>query len=380
MSPSKQIAPKPARAELRALVVEDCEDDALLLEAELEAIGFRVTSQRVECAGELRLALASKVWDIVLSDYSMPGFTALDALRIVHESSQAELPFVIVSGSIGEESAVAALKAGVSNYLMKGNLAQLKPVVDRELKDAQIRRERREAVAALDQAVSARDEFLSIASHELKTPVTTVGLQAEGLLRAARRERGPLLSNAVIVERIESIQSNVERLTHLIERLLDVTRAATGPLRLSLGRFDLVALVKRVLADMHETMCEVEVVAPERIEGRWDHDRIATVVGNLLSNAAKYGACRPVRVELVDHGDRVVLDVIDRGIGISAEHQQRIFERFERAVPERHYGGFGLGLWLAHKVIEAHGGTIALTSVAGQGSTFSVTLPKETPA
>jgi len=316
----------------------------------------------------------------VLSDYSMPGFTALDALRIVHESSQADLPFVIVSGSIGEESAVAALKAGVSNYLMKGNLAQLKPVVDRELKDAQIRRERREAVAALEHAVTARDQFLSIASHELKTPVTTVGLQAEGLLRAARRERGPVLSNPAIIERIESIQFNVERLTRLIERMLDVTRAATGPLRLSRERFDLVALVARVVEDLRDTSREIMVVAPERIEGNWDRDRIATVLSNLLSNAAKYGARRPIRVELVDQHDHVVMNVIDQGIGISLEHQQRIFERFERAVPERHYGGFGVGLWLAHKVIEAHGGSIVVTSVAGQGSTFSVTLPKEAPA
>ena len=365
---------------LRVLVVEDSDDDAILVEGELAAVGFDVTSRRVESADDLSAALAEATWDIVLSDYSMPQFTALDALRIVRASSQPDLPFVIVSGSIGEQSAVGALKAGASNYLMKGSLAQLKHVVDRELDDARVRRERREAIAALERAISARDEFLSIASHELKTPVTTLRLLAEGVLRSARRASGRLLDDAALLERIQTMQQAAERLSTLIERLLDVTRVGAGPLRLARTNVDLVALVKRVVDDMNETFraarCEVQLIGATRVEGEWDAERLTTVISNLLGNAAKYGPNRPIRIEIDDALDKIHLHVSDQGIGISDEHQNRIFERFERAVPERHYGGFGVGLWLAHAIVTAHGGSIAVQSRAGHGSTFSVTLPK----
>ena len=365
---------------LRVLIAEDSEDDALLVENELVAAGFAITSRRIERAEELRAELAQGHWDLVISDYSMPQFTALDALEIVRESNQPDLPFVIVSGSIGEASAVAALKAGASNYVMKSSLKQLKPVIDRELKDAKIRRERAEAFVALEQAVSARDEFLSIASHELKTPLTALRLQAEGVLRAARRASGRVLDDATVIERIQSVAHNAERLTNLIERLLDVTRIGAGPLRLSRDRIDLVALVTRVVDELADTFraarCEVSVIGPAHVEGYWDPDRLATVIINLLTNAAKYGANKPIRIELDESGETVRMHVIDRGIGISHEHQQRIFGRFERAVPERHFGGFGVGLWLANKIVDAHGGSISVRSNAGEGSTFTVTIPR----
>lgn len=369
---------------LRVLIVEDSEDDASLVEGELEAAGFSVLSRRVDRPDELRGALDEAAWDLVVSDYATPRLDALDALDIVHRSGQPDLPFLIVSDRIGEESAVAALKAGASNYLVKANLAQLLPVVDRELRSARIRREREEAFAALEQAVSARDEFLSIASHELKTPLTCLRLQAQGLARAAQRERGAALDNAQVLQRIASIERNAERLTSLIERLLDITRVATGRLRLSRGNVDLVRVARHVASEMADTFrdagCEVAIAAPAHLVGDWDGDRLEMVVRNLLSNAAKYGARRPIRVELEDAGDAARLRVIDRGIGISAEDQRRIFGRFERAVPERHYGGFGVGLWLAEQLVEAHGGRIEVESDPGRGSTFSVTLPKQAGA
>ena len=368
---------------LRVLVVEDSEDDFLLVCTELEANDFVLSYQRVDTPAELTRALEASEWDLVISDYAMPQFTALDALEIVRRSRQPDLPFVIVSGSIGEESAVAALKAGASNYMMKGNMAQLVPIVERELKDAQVRRERREAFAALELAVKARDEFLSIASHELKTPLAALRLQAESLLRAARRESGALLDSRQVLSRLESIDRSTQRLAHLVERLLDITRVMTGHISVSRESVDLVELVNEVAAQMSGTFrdagCEVSVSAPQQLVGLWDRERITNVVTDLLSNAAKYGAHKPIDIELEDIGEHARIHVIDRGIGISEQDQQRIFGRFERAVPEKHYGGLGIGLWLTKQIVDAHGGTITVHSNMNAGSTFTVTVPKGAP-
>ncbi len=365
---------------LAVLIIEDSDDDAILVQSQLEMAGFALTTQRVDRPDDLHRALEASRWDIVLSDYSMPQLTALDALAILKESRQEDVPFIIVSGSIGEESAVAALKAGASNYVMKHNLAQLLPVVQRELKDAQTRRERREAFLALEQAVVARDEFLSIASHELKTPLTSLRLQAQSLARLARQQDRVVLDNAVVVRRIDSIERSADRLTTLIERLLDITRVRAGHLSLSRETVDLVGLARHCVQTMadtfHDAGCEVSITAPDELVGQWDRERLETLVVSFLSNAAKFGARQPIRVEVSDDADQATLHVIDYGIGISPEDQLRIFTRFGRAVPERNYGGFGVGLWLAQQIAEAHGGRIEVLSNTGRGSTFSVTLPK----
>jgi signal transduction histidine kinase len=365
---------------LRVLIAEDSIDDYLLIEAELRRAGFDVQSLRIQTAEEMMHALERSDWDIVLSDYSMPQFNARQAFQLVQASRQPDVPFVIVSGSIGEERAVEALKDGVANYVMKGNLPYLVQVVGRELKDRKTRRERAQAIEALTHAVRVRDEFLSIASHELKTPLTALLLQAEGMLTAARRAAGAPLESARVLDRLESIVRNSARLNQLVERLLDITRITTGRLELTLDELDIAALTRDVVRRLDELFSDagihVSVHGPSALCGRWDRERIDTVLTNLLTNAAKYGNAKPVSVEIEEAGAVVRVRVRDGGIGISASDQQRIFERFERAVPERHYGGFGVGLWLSREIIEAHGGAIEVQSEPAAGSTFTVTLPK----
>jgi signal transduction histidine kinase len=274
--------------------------------------------------------------------------------------------------------------AGASNYLMKQHMAELLPMVRRELDDARMRRERRQAFAALEQAVSARDEFLSIASHELKTPLTSLRLQAQSLLRAARQSPAPVLDNDQVLRRLEVLDRNAERLTLIVERMLEINRLTSGHMRLSRERIDLAALVRESLATMAEMIreagCQVALDTPEHLIAHLDRERVMTVLANLLSNAVKYGAGKPVDVALEQRETTAVLRVIDRGIGIPAADQRRIFERFERAVPERHYGGFGVGLWLARQFVVAHGGHIEVESEPRHGSTFIVTLPLQEPA
>jgi signal transduction histidine kinase len=259
---------------------------------------------------------------------------------------------------------------------MKQNLTRLVPAVEREMRDAQVRRERRETTEALRQAVAARDQFLSIASHELKTPLTSLQLQLQSLMRlmggaAERDER--------IASKLRTVTRSTERLSELVNRLLDVSRITAGTLEIVREEMDLAELVREVAGRFGEALreagSEVALELPSAVRGRWDRMRVDTIVTNLLSNAIKYGEGKPIQVGLTAGGGLVRLWVQDQGIGIAPADQARIFDRFERAVPERHYGGFGVGLWVARLVAEAHGGAVRVESTPGRGSRFLLELP-----
>jgi signal transduction histidine kinase len=359
---------------LRVLMVEDREDDALLVRLELRRGGYEPELRRVESVEGLRDALAQP-WDVVVSDYALPRLDGLQALDLVRSASP-EVPFILVSGTIGEERAVEALKRGAGDFVTKQNLSRLVPAIEREIRDAQVRRERRESLEALRQAVAARDQFMSIASHELKTPLTSLQLQLQSLQRAlysggSEPER--------VAQRLKTVTRSTERLGELVNRLLDVSRITSGNLELVLEDVDLVEVANDVIQRFRESLREsgssVDVAAPAPVRGRWDRMRVDTIVTNLLSNAIKYGQGKPIEVRVEGDGRAARLTVKDQGIGIHPADQARIFERFERAVPERHYGGFGVGLWVARLVAEAHGGRIDVTSAPGQGSTFVLSLP-----
>ena len=225
-------------------------------------------------------------------------------------------------------------------------------------------------------AVRYRDEFLSIASHELNTPLTPLRLQLESALRgvAEERLRGKLVLSV----------KQVDRISKLVSELLDVSRITSGKLHLREEAVDLAELLREV-ADTHQgelarAGCELQVVTGGPVTGTFDRLRLSQVVANLLSNAAKYGAGQPVDVALAAPGDTAVLTVSDRGIGIAAKDQERIFERFERAASARNYGGFGLGLFIAKQIVEASGGHVRAERREGGGTTFTVTLPLRSQA
>ena len=222
-------------------------------------------------------------------------------------------------------------------------------------------------------AVSVRDDFLSIAGHELKTPLTALLMQAQAVARLG--EQVP----ARIGERLDKIERVADRMRILIDELLDVSRITAGRLNLQLEEVDLAAMVVENVGRLSESLTragsEVQLDVDGALRGRWDRSRVEQVVTNLLSNAIKYGKGKPIEVRAEARADRAVLTVRDHGIGIEPEDQARIFDRFERAVSSRHFGGLGLGLWIVRQIIEAHGGTISVDSTPGQGARFQVALP-----
>jgi signal transduction histidine kinase/DNA-binding NarL/FixJ family response regulator len=228
------------------------------------------------------------------------------------------------------------------------------------------------------EAIRVRDEFLSVASHELNTPLATLTLQLD---EAFLHDRGPVSPDRQ--QGLERLQRQLARLAHLVANLLDVSRLTARRLTLERSSVDLAATARDVADQLAPELaragCSVRLEAPAPVVGHWDPLRVAQVVTNLLSNAYKYGAGKPIDVSVEAREERARLTVRDHGIGIPLDDQERIFERFERAVSASNYGGLGLGLYITRQVVEAHGGTIAVHSAPAAGATFVVELPLTGP-
>jgi signal transduction histidine kinase len=226
------------------------------------------------------------------------------------------------------------------------------------------------------EAISARDEFIAVAAHELRTPLATLTLRVQSLtgqLRRIREAHG-------VLERLRFISRQVRRLTELVESVLDVGRVNAGTLELRREEVDLTALVEegveRFADEAARSGCELRLRTDgPHVSGWLDRGRLEQALTHLLGNAIKFGIGAPVDVELTQVEGRARLTVTDHGIGIPPEALRRIFGRFERAVPSHQYGGLGLGLFLTRQIAEAHGGSIQVVSHEGQGATFVLELP-----
>ncbi len=231
--------------------------------------------------------------------------------------------------------------------------------------------------AEAQRAVRLRDEFLSIASHELRTPLSALELQAQSVQVQLGKEPVDLPR---IKGKATVMQRQVERLSRLINQMLDVSRIQAGRLELDREEVDLAELVREVAArfagELERASSELDLRLQDGVVGRWDRLRLDQIVTNLLHNAIKYGQGRPIQISLQIEAASATLTVEDHGIGISPADHPRIFQRFERAVSARQYGGMGVGLFIVAQILEAHEGTIQVKSEVGEGATFEVRLPR----
>ena len=244
----------------------------------------------------------------------------------------------------------------------------------------------KETQSELEEAVRVRQDFLSIAGHELKTPLTSLLLSVHAVDQALSRRREPgapeattsvLEGDGRLAERWRGLQRQIGRLNGLIDRLLDVSLIAAGKLRLEREWLDLAEVAREVAGRYGGSADAARLILEARdpIAGYWDRMRIEQVITNLVSNAMKYGQGQPVTVTAQRDGTDAHITVRDRGIGIAPDAVSRIFDRFERAASVRHYGGLGLGLWIVRQLVETMGGSVTVETALERGSTFMVRLP-----
>ncbi len=356
---------------LAALLVEDVERDAELIVRELRRGGFDPTWERVESKAAMAEALSRRRWDVVLSDYSLPAFSGPAALALVKERAL-DLPFVIVSGTVGEEVAVAAMRAGAHDFLAKGRLARLAPVIERELAEAALRAERRamQEQLIISERMASLGTLAAGVAHEINNPLAVVLANLDFALDGcAEAERTVALREArEAAERVRLIVRDLKILSRPTEEArgpVDVRRVLDATVRMAHNEIRHRAELVRVDAD-------VPLVDASEA-------RLGQVFLNLIINAAQaipVGSARShtIRVETsTDARGDVVIEVSDTGGGIDEAHRAHVFEPFFTTKPVG--VGTGLGLSICHRIVAALGGTLSFVSAPGEGTTFRTTLP-----
>jgi len=232
-------------------------------------------------------------------------------------------------------------------------------------------------ITALRAAVRARDDFISMAAHELRNPMTSLVGQIS-LLRKNARDAGSGVPQH-ITRGIERLDLIVRRYIRRMTTLLDISRLTSGKFNLNPATVNISSVISDIAADFALYAAAagslLSIFIEEDIVGLFDRTAVEEIAENLISNAIKYGSSKPIDVTLLRTDEYLSLQVRDRGLGISAKDQERIFERFERLITGRPTVGFGLGLWVVGQLTVAMGGTIAVESDPGEGSTFTVRLP-----
>jgi signal transduction histidine kinase len=213
----------------------------------------------------------------------------------------------------------------------------------------------------LTRTIAQHDEFLSTLGHELRNPLSPIYMQAQYLLDAVRQGQPKALTREWLVPQLEAFCARLQRFLEMLNRVMDVSRMSAGRLSLELEELDLVALVREVSQSFERELAaarsELFIDAPPHLRGVWDRLRVEQIFTNLLSNAIRYGAGKPIDVKIGGDAEQVELRVMDQGVGIDPADQQRIFQRFERVGKTRTAGGFGIGLWTVRQCCLAMAGT-----------------------
>lgn len=383
------------KAPIRILHLEDDLADAQLVREELREAGISCEMVRVVSRSEFVAALEGRGWDVILADYSLPGFDGLFALGIAVELVP-HIPFIFVTGVLGEEVAVETLKRGATDYVLKDRLQRLVPAVTRALREVEERRRRQRAEEALrrSQQRAARERektaqerlelqegFLSHVSHELRTPLASIHQFTTLLLDGLAGDLHPKVR-----EYLEVILRNAEQLKRMIADLLTLTRCGSGKLALEPAFAALDELVRHACSSLEAAAAAGGVSVSAELPANlpavcMDAARIYEVLINLIDNAIKYtprGGKVLVKAGIPeDQPNFVRVSVCDTGRGIGPENVKRVFERFYQVPKELGSSrrGLGLGLFISRELVKAHGGAVSLESELGRGTMVSFTLP-----
>lgn len=388
--------------ESKLLIVDDLPGNLLALDALIRGPGRSVF--QAGSADEALALMLEHEFALAILDVQMPVMNGFELAELMRGTERTRhIPIIFVSAAGREMNyAFQGYESGAVDFLQKPldayvvtskvnvfvDLHRHRKALKREMEALAASHREQEALveklqttqAELQRAVRVRDDFMSMVSHELRTPLNTLYLEtqvrkmhlAKGNLKPFTAEQLPTL--------IERDQRQIQNMVRLIDDMLDVTRLRRDALSIRPKPFDLTALARRVIDNLAQQAdaagSQITLDAPFEVPGVWDEFRIEQVLTNLLTNALRYGGGKPVQVEVAQNEGVATMSVRDRGIGVAEADQERIFEQFERTDDSRkHAAGLGLGLYITREIVRAHGGTIALESVAGEGSLFEVTLP-----
>jgi PAS domain S-box-containing protein len=501
---------------LKILAIEDSASDADLNIRQIEKAGYEVSYILADNSADMQAALEKGTFDIVLSDHNMPQFSSAGALALLQKTNL-DIPFIIVSGAIGEETAVQLMKAGAQDYVMKSNLSRLAPVIERELKDAELRRdkkksdeklrqseerfsqvvevagemiweadtkmmflyanpvselvtgytpeemtgkmsfydlskpenkegfktaiieivnnrealkgytldctrkggdqsileinatpilnrnaelrgyrgtctditERKRMEARIDQLyklekvqtqklqeeAEVKNIFIDVLAHELRNSLTSLVVSSDIL------QETPDLDNEMRSRLISNVCEGAKALGQHLDELLDLARYSKGNFELKLQTIDVREFFEQLASRYKPNLIKRNQILMSEIGGelklvKLDKSRIEQVIINLLSNASKYSSENSeIVMKVTVEPSGLLVEVIDKGLGIPAEDQKNLFQPYYRAGKHKGIPGIGLGLAVSKKIVEAHGGKIWINSQVGQGSTFSFQIP-----
>jgi signal transduction histidine kinase len=363
---------------LRVLLIEDNEDDAALTVRTLKRAGLEPDWRRVDTEPGLREALTTSDWDLVLCDYTMPQLDAPSAFRIVQERGR-DVPFIIVSGTIGEEAAVEAMHLGVHDFVLKGNTVRLVPAIERELTEARMRQQLRASEEMLRRTERLRSlgEMAAGISHDIKNILNPAGLQLTRLERAIGRNDLSIVKDATT-----ALRQVLARGVETVERLRAFSRQEPDvplqPVNLDALAAEAVELVRPRMSSGDRTPSHIVVTsgAPPPINGV-EADLVSAVV-NLVANAIDaMPRGGTITVSTGCDGRGPWLEVADDGPGMTPEVRKRVFEPFYTTKGD---AGTGLGLAMVYSCMVRHGGTVELESSPGHGARFKLRFPALAPA
>jgi signal transduction histidine kinase len=367
--------PKPR---LRALLLEDNQLDAELVLRALRKHNFEVSAWIVQDEAGFTQALRSHCPDIVLADFNLPNWTGMAALDVLRREGL-DIPMILVSGAVGDMTAVDCIKRGATDYVLKDGLARLPEAVRRALEERELRQSRRQAeqdlarkVEELARSNADLEQFAYVASHDLQEPLRMVTAYTQLL---AERYRGKLDADAD--KFIGYASEGAMRMQVLIQDLLAFSRV--GRSGSSNESIDCNTVMQEVLQALSAAVEESGAVIsyPQLPQIQGDRTQLGQVFQNLIGNAIKFrGKEAPkISVQAENKDEQWCFEVSDNGIGIPPENSGHVFEVFYRLHARSEYPGNGIGLAICKKIIERYGGRIWVESQGGSGSHFKFTLP-----
>lgn len=387
---------------VKILIVDDFLQNLMALEALIRREDLAVYPA---ASGDEALALLLEhEFALALLDVQMPGMNGFELAELMRSTERTRrIPIVFVSAAGREfNHAFKGYEAGAVDFLHKpldGYAVRSKVAVFvdmfRQRNEMQrqveaLEQGRREQQALLEQlnaaqlnlerAVKMRDDFMSVVAHELRTPLNTLFLETQLRKMLLDRRNMAAFDAEQLSKMVTRDDRQIRNMVRLIDDMLDVSRIRSGTLSVRPALVELASLLQRVIDDLEQQALAVgsriTLTAPHAVNGWWDEFRIEQVIVNLLTNALRYGSGKPVEVSLISTADGAHIAVRDHGIGITTQDQQRIFQQFERGGGGKSADGLGLGLYITRQLVEAHGGSIRVHSVPGQGSLFSLDLPQ----